>query len=83
MENVNKETLQNNQISLSVNVQVPNTIVNINQKYIQEALQQIVNELFRNHPEALNGNSPAEVCERLNMSSIPKNTGKWKNLHKV
>lgn len=80
MENVNKETLQSSQFSLSINVRVPDTIVNINQKYIQEALQQIVNELFRNHPEALNGNSPAEICERLNILSInkPKNTGKWK-----
>ncbi len=78
---MNTETSQDNQFSLSINVAVPNTIVNINKKYVQEALQQIVNELFINYPEALNAESAEEIRERLNVSSIhkPKNTGKWKN----
>ena len=77
MENINKETSLSSQFSLSINVAVPNTVVNINQKYVQEALQQIINELFRSYPEALNGKSPEEIREKLNISSIPKNTGKW------
>jgi len=80
METINKETSQSSQFSLSINIAIPNTVVNINQKYVQEALQQIVNELFRSYPEALNGESPKEIRDRLNISSInkPKNTGKWK-----
>ena len=77
MENLNKETSPSSQFSLSINVAVPNTVVNINQKYVQEALQQIINELFRSYPEALKGKSPEEIREKLNISSIPKNTGKW------
>jgi len=80
MESINKETSANGQFSLSINVRVPDAVVNINQKYVQEALQQIVNELFINHPEALKGDSSEEIRDRLNISLVnkPKNTGKWK-----
>jgi hypothetical protein len=77
MESINKQVLQQ---TLSINVKIPETIVNINHKYVQEALEQILNELFRTNPEALKANSPEEIRNRLNISSIykPKNTGKWK-----
>jgi hypothetical protein len=83
METINKETSQHHQFDLSINVSVPDTTININQKYVQEALEQIINELFRKNPEALKGNSPEEIREKLNINGIysnkPKNTGKWKN----
>lgn len=75
MENTNKAALQ-----ITLNVQIPSNIVNFNQKYVQEVLQQIIDELCRNHPEALNANSPTDIYEKLNIAPIHKlkNTGKWK-----
>lgn len=58
-----------NQLCLTVNVEVPSTLVHVNQEYIQEAIRMI----FKDHPQALDANSPEEVLQKL---GIPKK-GKW------
>jgi hypothetical protein len=64
-------TEKTHQLCLSVNLDIPSTIVNVNQEYIQEAIRMI----FKNRPQALDVNSPEEVLQKL---GIPKK-GKWTN----
>lgn len=66
MESIKKKTSQTiNQVFLSVNLEVPSTIVNVNKRYIQEAIRMI----FKDHPQALDVNSPEEVLQKLGISS--------------
>ena len=59
------------QLCLSVNLDVPSTIVNVNQRYIEEAIRII----FNNHPQASDVNSPEEVLQKLGFEISKK--GKW------
>jgi hypothetical protein len=59
------------QLYLSVRLDIPSTVVNVNQRYIEEAIRII----FKNHPQALNVNSPEEVLQKLGFDTPKK--GKW------
>jgi len=72
MENITEKTSET--LCLSVNLDVPSTVVNVNQEYIQEAIRII----FKNHPQALDVKSPEEVLQKLGFD-FPTKKGKWTN----
>ena len=73
MDNLNEKTFQTHQIYLSISLDVPSTVVNVNREYLQEAIKMI----FKTHPQALDVNSPEEVLQKLGFD-LPKK-GKWAN----
>ena len=59
------------QLYLSVKLDIPSTVVNVNQRYIEEAIRII----FQNNPQALDVNSKEEVLQKLGFDTPKK--GKW------
>jgi hypothetical protein len=59
------------QLALSVKLDIPSTVVHVNQRHIEEAIRII----FKNNPQALNVNSPEEVLQKLGFDTPQK--GKW------
>lgn len=60
-------------MNLSIKLDIPSTVIQVNQSGIEEAIRII----FKNHPQALHANSPEEILKELGFDMPQK--GKWTN----